>query len=76
MIIGNNTGGMGDQIVACPQCGKHINFSIVELTADQQVAFVQQNEIDRDGGWTVHRTECPQGHPFWYATETVDPLKA
>lgn len=66
---------MSDQIIACPRCGKHINFSIVELTADKKVAFVQKSEIEHDGDWTVHRTECPEGHPFWYAVEEIDPLK-
>jgi hypothetical protein len=67
---------MSDQIIACPQCGKHINFSIVELTADQRVAFVQEREIEDEKDGNVHRTECPEGHPFWYATEEIDPLAA
>jgi len=66
---------MSDQIIACPRCGKHINFSIVELTADQKVAFVQEKQIEANAEWTVHETECPEGHPFWYATEEIDPLK-
>lgn len=67
---------MSDEIIACPHCGKHINFSIVEITADKEVAFVQKSEIDSDGEWAVYETECPKGHAFWYAATERDRLSA
>jgi hypothetical protein len=65
---------MGEQIVACPECEKHINFSLIELTADEEIRFVQQREIAPGEDYEVHETRCPEGHSFWYAATTVDPL--
>lgn len=51
---------MTNQVVACPRCGKHINFSIVELTADKEVTFVQESKIEQTDDRTVHETEFPE----------------
>lgn len=67
---------MADEVIACPRCGKHINFSIIELTADKEVAFVQTEPIERDGEFTARETTCPEGHSFWYAVTETDPLSA
>jgi hypothetical protein len=76
MFIAGYTVSMSSEIVACPRCGKHINFSIVELTADKEVAFVQEGQIERTDDRIVHETECPEGHSFWYAAEDIEPLSA
>lgn len=66
---------MGDQIIACPVCEKHINFSLVELTADTEVKFVKETEIDPDGAYEAREARCPSGHSFYYAAGEVDPLE-
>lgn len=58
---------MGDQIVACPTCNKHINFSLVELTVDMEVKFVKETEIEPGEEYEVHNAQCPAGHSFYYA---------
>jgi hypothetical protein len=76
MFIESHTVFMTNQVVACPRCGKHINFSIVELTADKEVTFVQESKIKETNDRTVHETECPEGHSFWYAAKDIEPLSA
>lgn len=65
---------MGDQIIACPTCNKHINFSLVELTVDSEVKFVKGTEIDPDEEYEVREAQCPTGHEFYYAVGELDPL--
>ncbi|MFQ3283940.1 MAG: hypothetical protein ACI9TI_000807 [Natronomonas sp.] len=65
---------MGDQIIACPTCNKHINFSLVELTVDMEVKFVKETEIEPDEEYDVNEARCPAGHSFYYAAGEVDPL--
>lgn len=65
---------MGDQIIACPTCSKHINFSLVELTVDMEVKFVKETEIEPDEEYDVNEVRCPAGHSFYYAAGEVDPL--
>ncbi len=66
---------MGDQIIACPTCNKHINFSVVELTVDTEVKFVKETEIEPNEEYEVHETRCPAGHSFYYAASELDPLR-
>ncbi|CAI50449.1 uncharacterized protein NP_4716A [Natronomonas pharaonis DSM 2160] len=67
---------MGDQVVACPICDTHINFSVVELTADKEIKFVKDTEIEPSDDYDVHEAQCPSGHSFYYAAGDVDPLAA
>lgn len=66
---------MGEQVIACPHCKKHINFSVIELTVDKEVKYVQEDRIAPDDEHTIHKTNCPAGHTFWYAAAPADPFE-
>ena len=70
----NRVDQMGDQIIACPTCEKHINFSLVELTVDMEVKFVKETEIEPGEEYEVHEARCPAGHGFYYAAGDLNPL--
>jgi len=66
------TNQRGEQIVACPKCNKHLNFSVVELMADMEVKFVGETELAPSEEYDVHQTQCPAGHSFYFAVGAAD----
>ena len=70
----NRADQMGDQVIACPTCETHINFSLVELTADTEVKFVKETPIEPSEEYRIHEARCPAGHEFYYAAGDLDPL--
>lgn len=60
---------MGNEVIACPECGKNLNVFVPDYPEEKAIGFVSDEEIDKSEYWEVHEAVCPEEHSVWYTTE-------